>query len=313
VTPRGRGHLATTVALGLIAATGLLGLAATPASAALCSGKGVNVVVDHHGLGGGVQRGCDPGGSNQTGDRVFPDAGFALSYAQRQPGFVCRVKGAPSSDPCVNASPANAYWGLYWSDGTSGRWTYSSSGIGSLKVPEGGFLAFSWQDGGAADPPGVAPVNDRPTPTPTPTPTPAPAPGTTPTRGGGAGGAAGGAVGTGGAHVGTGDIGAAPDRSQRETSAPAARARSAAAGVRGKRPHGSATPSASPSATTSGTPSGTPTPSSEVSALSSSAQVDTVAAADEDGQLSALVPIGVLVVLGAAGGGAVLWRRRTSV
>jgi hypothetical protein len=33
---------------------------------------------------------------------------------------------------------------------------------------------------------------------------------------------------------------------------------------------------------------------------------------NNDGQLSPWVPIGVLVVLTAAGGGAALWRRRTS-
>ena len=35
---------------------------------------------------------------------------FNLSYAQRQPGFVCRVAGKPGTaqESCVNASPANA-------------------------------------------------------------------------------------------------------------------------------------------------------------------------------------------------------------
>ena len=54
--------------------------------------------------------------------------GFSLTYVQRQPGFVCRINGAPASDPCVNTPPADAYWGLWWSDGKSGSWTYSSVG-----------------------------------------------------------------------------------------------------------------------------------------------------------------------------------------
>ena len=57
--------------------------------------------------------------------------GVTLGYATRQPGFVCRVNGAPASDPCVNASPANAYWGLWWADGSQASWTYSSYGVGS--------------------------------------------------------------------------------------------------------------------------------------------------------------------------------------
>ena len=94
------------------------------------------MVVDFHGLGGGVQKGCDRNGAGRTGDKVFPAAGFSLTYAQREPGFVCRVKNAPSSAPCVNTSPANAYWGLYWSNGKSGKWNYSSSGVGGTSVPK---------------------------------------------------------------------------------------------------------------------------------------------------------------------------------
>ena len=102
------------------------------------------MVVDFNGLGGGVQKGCDPGGAGRSGDKVFPAAGFGLTYAQREPGFVCRVKNAPQSAQCVNASPTNAYWGLYWSDGKSGEWTYSSSGVGGTSVPK----AASWRSRG---------------------------------------------------------------------------------------------------------------------------------------------------------------------
>jgi hypothetical protein len=311
VTPRGRGRLAAAVALALTAATGLLGLATAPAIAAACSGKGVNVVVDYNGLGGGVQRGCDPGGGNETADRVFPDAGFPLSYAQRQPGFVCRVKGAPSSDPCVNASPANAYWGLYWSDGKSGRWTYSSSGVGSLKVPDGGFLAFSWQDGGPADPPGAAAVNNQPAPTrppkPAPSKAPSKAPSPAPTRGDGSGGGAGG-VSIGGGQTGNAD--ALPPPS--EAGARATAEPPSATASRTRRPAARATPSASASAGASATPSGSPTSDAEVRTLTSSAAVDTASGTDDEGQLSPWVPVGVLMILTAAGGGAALWRRRTN-
>ena len=164
-----RPRLAGLVAVALAAAAGLVGLASAPASAALCSGNGVNVVVDFNGLGGGVQKGCAPNGANRTGDYVFPAAGFALTYARNQPGFVCRVKGTPSNDPCLNTSPANAYWGLYWSDGKSGTWKYSSTGVGSVKVASGGFLSFSWQNGGANDAPSATPRNAKPAPTEAPT------------------------------------------------------------------------------------------------------------------------------------------------
>ena len=147
------------VAAARLATATVLGPGGTPpATAAGCSGAGgVTVVVDHHQLGGGIQQACDADGGGKLASTVFPDSGFPLTYVQRQPGFVCRVAGVPSSDPCVNTPPATAYWSLWWSDGTSGDWVYSSQGVGSLRVPDGGYVAFSWQgqDGKAA--PGVAP------------------------------------------------------------------------------------------------------------------------------------------------------------
>jgi hypothetical protein len=121
-----------------------------------CSGSGVNVVVDYGALGGGLVKGCDASG-NRNAARAFENTRHQLSYAQRQPGFVCRVDGVPASDPCVNTSPADAYWGLYWSDGTSG-WKYSSVAAGSLSLPAGATVAFSWQNGGDADLPGTSPA-----------------------------------------------------------------------------------------------------------------------------------------------------------
>jgi hypothetical protein len=169
------------------------GLVPAPATAAgYCSGSGVNVVVDFGALGGGIQKGCD-GSGNRSAAQAFENTGHHLSYAQRQPGFVCRVDGAPASDPCVSTSPADAYWGLYWSDGTSG-WKYASVAAGSLTVPAGATVAFSWQNGGDADPPGTAPAAPAPAATATPTRQPtakattkvtakaAPKPATAPTR-----------------------------------------------------------------------------------------------------------------------------------
>ncbi|MTB88581.1 hypothetical protein H9L21_13615 [Aeromicrobium senzhongii] len=125
-------------------AAALLGVAAgvaggtAPAHAAACApGTGVTVVVN-----GSV--GCDRDGGGRASDN-FSDAGHTLKYASRAPGFVCRVDGAPASDPCVEASPNDAYWGLFWSDGKSGSWVYSSLGVTSLKVPTGGSVAFVFQ------------------------------------------------------------------------------------------------------------------------------------------------------------------------
>jgi len=157
-------------------AAAILGIAAAgvvvqpPAQAATCrSAAGVSVVVDFHELGGGVQTFCDAGGAGKYAQAQFVDAGHQLTYVQRQPGFVCRVDGTPAGDPCVNTPPADAYWSLWWSDGKSGTWTYSSTGVASLKVPAGGYVALSWQQGSAKATPGVAPTTHASSPTTPPT------------------------------------------------------------------------------------------------------------------------------------------------
>ncbi len=205
--------------LGLVA-SGLVLLGDGPAAAAGCAGStGVTVVVDFHQLGGGVRQACDADGGGKAASTVFPDSGFPLAYVQRQPGFVCRVSGAPAGDPCVNTPPATAYWSLWWSDGTSGTWTYASVGVGSLKVPDGGYLAFSWQGQEGKAAPGVAP-SPRTAPS-----SPSPSPGTGesgdgdgPTGGARPGGATDGAGRTPG--TGTRSGGAAP--SKPDGTAPAA-------------------------------------------------------------------------------------------
>lgn len=155
----------------LVVATTALVLPSEPAAAAGCSSAdGVSVVVDFHELGGGVRTGCVADGGGKSAAALLGAAGFPLTFVQRQPGFVCRVSGQPASDPCVNTPPADAYWGLYWSDGSTGSWTYSTLGVGSLTVPDGGSVALSWTGSSGRSQPGVAPaVHERSTPTARPT------------------------------------------------------------------------------------------------------------------------------------------------
>lgn len=146
----------------------LIGVAATlvgaagPAQAAACpAGTGVTVVV-------GSSVGCDPSASSPAA-KNFSKTGHTLSYASNSPGFVCRVDGYPASDPCTDTSPADAYWGLFVSDGTSGKWTYSSRGATSLKVPAGGWVAFVFQSSTTKKYPSVKPLAAKPAPRPTTT------------------------------------------------------------------------------------------------------------------------------------------------
>jgi hypothetical protein len=164
-------------------------LPAVPASAApgrCAPGTGVTVVVDFGPLGGGTQLACDPGGAGRSAEAVVEAAGFAITRLNNGQPFVCRVAGRPdqSQEACVRTPPAHAYWGLFWADGTSSAWIYSSSSIAGLTVPQGGSVGLRWQDGGTRDDPGAAPtvgkVVSSPQPTPKPQPTPEPQPETQP-------------------------------------------------------------------------------------------------------------------------------------
>jgi hypothetical protein len=135
--------------------------------------SGITVVVDFHQLGGGAQSGCD-NAEGHTAAQNFTSTGFPLEYVQQTPGFTCRVSGKPASDPCVRTPPATAYWSLWWSDGRSGSWSYATVGVGSLKVPQGGYVAFSWQGQSGRALPGISPTPRRAPEPPPPSDTPSP-------------------------------------------------------------------------------------------------------------------------------------------
>jgi hypothetical protein len=155
-----------------------------PAQAATCgSSSGVTVVVDFHQLrGGGAQAACDSGGSGKYAAAQFADVGHALTYVQDE-AFVCQVDGL-GSPQCARTPPANAYWSLWWSDGKSGTWKYASLGVTALKVPSGGYVALSWQQGSSQAPPRVTLAVHAPAPpTSSPSSPPTSRPSSHPTRG----------------------------------------------------------------------------------------------------------------------------------
>jgi len=138
------------VATTLVAVTVLPGAPSFAHAGGCSAGHGVSVVVEFNELGGHDVRTCDADGGDRTAARLFEDSGLALAYVQRQPGFVCRVAGLPAQDPCVNTPPDDAYWSLWWSDGSSAAWHYATTGVGTLTVPDGGSVALAW-DGRSGD------------------------------------------------------------------------------------------------------------------------------------------------------------------
>ncbi len=143
---------------GILAAPAVANAVPAQAAAACRTSSGVTAIVDFDELGGGVTAGCDSNGGGQAASQVFRDAGYTLEYSQ-QPGmngFVCKIQSKPADGDCA---ANDAFWSLWWSDGRSGRWVFSSQGVGTIDVPDGGYVAFAWHEGGGrAEPPAVNPT-----------------------------------------------------------------------------------------------------------------------------------------------------------
>ncbi|NLA35352.1 MAG: hypothetical protein GX868_06650 [Actinobacteria bacterium] len=122
------------------------------------SASGVTVVIDFHELGGGVHVRC-AAGPVTSGFEALRLAGINYDTATRSQGFLCRIAGQPAADPCINTSPASAYWS-YWLAPRGGSWCYSGWGAGSRVPPEGTVEGWSFakdKQGSTVPAPGIAP------------------------------------------------------------------------------------------------------------------------------------------------------------
>ena len=132
-------------------------VASTWSEGACSTAEGVTVVVDFGSLGGGVHVRCAPGPVG-SGFEALAAAGIDYRTALRSPGFLCRIADKPANDPCVNTSPASAYWG-YWIAPRGGQWCYSNLGAASRNPPEGTVEGWSFSSGASAataPPPSIA-------------------------------------------------------------------------------------------------------------------------------------------------------------
>ena len=146
--------------LRLLAAPVLAGVLLAPqvpapaqaASGACTSANGVTVVVSFGSLGGGtVVRCADTSGSGLDALHV---AGFSPTGTQQDgDGFVCRIKGKPDTENCVNTPPTSSSW-RYWYAANGGPWKFSQSGAGNRAVTQGCFEGWSF---GGSSSPGYAP------------------------------------------------------------------------------------------------------------------------------------------------------------
>jgi hypothetical protein len=156
VSPVGRTASRAVVAVLATAAAGLPATASAAASGTGCSaGHGVGVIVESNSLPEPDLRRCDETGGGHTVASLLERQDLAVTYVQRQPGFLCRLAGFPAGDPCVHTPPEDAYWSLWWSDGSTDGWRYATIGVDGLRIPNGGSLALTW-DGKAGE---VTPVS----------------------------------------------------------------------------------------------------------------------------------------------------------
>ena len=300
-------RIARAVVVALATATVVLpvgGLGATSATAATCAaGGGVSVVVDFNSLGGGVQTACVAGGGGDKASAIFGAAGHTLGRVQQQPGFVCRVDGLPSAEQeaCVKTPPADAYWGLWWSNGTSGTWTYSTVGVDGLTIPDGGSVALSWDDVDGSAPPSATPPKaaaSSPSSAPASSPAASPTKKATPAAGGG-----------GTSDSPSGGSSSSAEASSSATAGPSATSTTDESATERKRARKGRD---SDEATASATATDSATPEVEPSADTAAERRTTEAAAAEaDGLPVWVAPVALLVL--ATGGGAAVWLRRRAI
>lgn len=280
---------AAALATGLAAAA--IAVPAAPAAAAVCgTASGVTVVVDPQQLDGGVRQVCDAGGAGKTAASIFEDSGFHQSYSPN--GMVCQINSQPLGDVCRHDPPATAYWSLWWSDGTSG-WVYASTGAGSLKIPAGGSVAWTWQGQATKHMPSIAPARKvAATPTPaasTPSKSAARPPRTV-------------------HHSITASAAPQATTAPDGTAAPSLPATpSASATARPKR--AKHTPSATPSASDAAAPAPSPTTSADSAVTTTDSAQTSADAAQSDG-LPGWVPPVVIAALALVAAGVALARRR---
>jgi len=127
---------------GSFAGSPSAGAAAAWTPGACQTAQGVTVVVDFQELGGGVAVRCTSGGVS-NGIEALQSAGIGVETARNSSGFVCRLAGKPGNDPCINTSPASAYWS-YWIAPRGGTWCYSNLGAGSRTPPAGAVEGWSF-------------------------------------------------------------------------------------------------------------------------------------------------------------------------
>jgi hypothetical protein len=169
------------LALPCLAVPILTAVEATPAAADPISHctttTGVIVVVDFRHFGGAIDRGCRA--TPTTGYDAMHHAGFTTAGDDQDgPAFVCRIDDMPSpaQQSCARTPPTSASWSYWHADAGQNSWSFSELGAMSTHPAPGSVDAWvygSTVGGGQTGQPSFSPASVRakgPSPTPTPSP-----------------------------------------------------------------------------------------------------------------------------------------------
>ena len=105
---------------------------------------------------------CDADGAGKYAAAQFTDVGHTLTYVQRQPGVRLPGRRGAVERP-VRATPRRPTrtGRCGGPTGSPARGPTRRPGVGSLKVPDGGYVALSWQKRHGKAPPRVTPTPAR--------------------------------------------------------------------------------------------------------------------------------------------------------
>lgn len=295
---------------------------------------GTTVVVDFRQLGGGVAVRCamSPLPGSGTGLSALQGAGIPITGTQRfGNAFICRLYNKPSAarslpiagnsgykERCLNTPPTAAHWS-YWYADNGASWSSSSLGVAGHSAIRGGFEGWSFTLNSADAAPRLNPTRPTSAVAPKPPAKPRPParpqapvkPSPKPPAGSRSSSSSSSAAGTPGPQAAApGSRAAGPSGS---SSAPGSKSSS---GTRspGSSPAGSSPPSSSSTAkgsassgssSSAGATSGTRTADSDALAAQAKAQE----ASSSSINLPTVLGVGLLAVLGIAGGGVLAYRR----
>jgi hypothetical protein len=79
---------------------------------------------------------CIPVSGRVSGPAFLTRAGYDIVGTKKYPTqIICRLNGAPASDPCITMPPADSYWAILIEQ--NNKWTWAQTGIDQATLKNG--------------------------------------------------------------------------------------------------------------------------------------------------------------------------------